>query len=394
MSFTSNGILTLTIPYYKTTITKIGNEYELTYEKSSINYTTNFTNYIPANFVTLALRKSKIGINKSDLQNVEEALYIAAKNRVDSGNKTGNIAIYGSTGQETYPHVFSIQGNSDTKMPNFNKATGEQLPNPSDNSTYMGFYNIDENGTPYRIGSFGMEKGYPYFVYKGRFYTDSTAVTYSKSDGSLLYTTTKQHDNKNYFEKINLASLGIPIGTIMLFPTAQLEFDVSYYGSSYREIDQSILDMLYPSWYICNGNYILDESTNGGLINFLYRKKYKPNTSDMQLKDLLGAIVNKYGNENNGYKIDGTAIEYSEILKRLIKDFNNLNGTEFNADTYLTKDQTYYFYTECRNNSDSFPLPSINNKLLNSNSNLTETNSLAVGDYKNTYFCYIIKGDG
>ena len=214
-----------------------------TYTTGTSTIVTIFNYYLPANFSTLSLRKNKVGINYSDLTNVEEALYVVAKDRIDSGNDVGNVAVYGNT----YPHVFSIQGNLDTKMPSFSKETGEALTTLQEASIYMGFYTVNNESKPYRVGSFGIEEGQPYFVYKGKYYSD-TAIGKNNCE--------KCYDNKDYFEKISIRNLPVPPGTMVLYP----------------KININSLINLNTTWYVCDGTQTVTLRNNANLIKAIFPK--------------------------------------------------------------------------------------------------------------------------
>ena len=236
MPFSSETIITITINRFS--------EKDYTISKSGTSsITTTYNYYIPANFSTLSLRKNKVGINYSNLTNTEEALYVVAKDRIDSGNDVGNVAVYGNT----YPHVFSIQGNLDTKMPSFSKETGEALTTLQEASIYMGFYTVNNESKPYRVGSFGIEEGQPYFVYKGKYYSD-TAI------GKNNYE--KCYDNKDYFEKISIRNLPVPPGTMVLYP----------------KININSLINLNTTWYVCDGTQTVTLRNNANLIKAIFPK--------------------------------------------------------------------------------------------------------------------------
>lgn len=241
--------------------------YEIKKSQSKITSTYNF--YIPAFFSTLSLRKNKVGINYSNMTNIEEALYVVAKDRVDSANigEDINIAVYGNIGetgtQTFYPHIFSIQGNKNTKMPDFSKETGISLNALNDNSVYMGFYTVKEDGTPYRVGSFGMEKGYPYFVYKGKYYDKISDNDKTTVSGDVPGGIEKGYNNKNFFEKISIADMPVPPGTLAIFPVALIK------NKNTDTLDQSKLTAINKTWFICNGQEILPEK-NANLILALY----------------------------------------------------------------------------------------------------------------------------
>lgn len=235
-----------------------------TYTTGTSTIVTIFNYYLPANFSTLSLRKNKVGINYSDLTNVEEALYVVAKDRIDSGNDVGNVAVY----RDTYPHVFSIQGNLDTKMPSFSKETGEALDTLQKASIYMGFYTVNDESKPYRVGSFGIEEGQPYFVYKGKYYNDNTPGKnhYEKDeDGNDIYVK-KGYDNKDYFEKISIRNLPVPPGTMVLYPRENLEVVVN----GQRILSQNNLNLINPTWYICDGNQTVTLKTDANLIKAIF----------------------------------------------------------------------------------------------------------------------------
>lgn len=236
MPFSSETIITITINRFS--------EKDYIISKSGTSsITTTYNYYIPANFSTLSLRKNKVGINYSNLTNTEEALYVVAKDRIDSGNDVGNVAVYGNT----YPHVFSIQGNLDTKMPSFSKETGEALTTLQEASIYMGFYTVNNESKPYRVGSFGIEEGQPYFVYKGKYYSDTTR---GKNNCEKCY------DNKDYFEKISIRNLPVPPGTMVLYP----------------KININSLINLNTTWYVCDGTQTVTLRNNANLIKAIFPK--------------------------------------------------------------------------------------------------------------------------
>lgn len=243
MSFSATTTMTITVDYYKLSGFKI--------QKDIRNLISTYKYYIPANFSTLSLRKNKVGINKSDLTNTEEALYVVAKNRLDSENSEN----------ENYPHVLSIQSDLYSKMPNFN-LNGLRVDKSFETGTYIGFYYVDDDNKPYRMGSIGMENGYPCFVYKGKFFEDDT----------------KKKNDKDYFEKTSLRDLlaasasitnysisgnTMPIGSIVMFPKKRLE------GSS-NEANSILHDTYgYKTWYICDGETELNKENNTVLIELL-----------------------------------------------------------------------------------------------------------------------------
>ncbi len=270
-----------------------------TYTTGTSTIITIFNYYLPANFSTLSLRKNKVGINYSDLTNVEEALYVVAKDRIDSGNDIGNVAVYG----ETYPHVFSIQGNLDTKMPSFSKETGEALDTLQEASIYMGFYTVNNESKPYRVGSFGIEEGQPYFVYKGKYYSDTTI-----GDNNCE----KCYDNKDYFEKISIRNLPVPPGTMVLYPRKNLEEEVN----GQRILSQNKLKLINPTWYICDGNQTVKLENNANLIKALFPKTEwggKPETYDFTIprREPLGKV-----SAEPIYNEDGIIISYQEMELR------------------------------------------------------------------------------
>ena len=238
-----------------------------TYTTGTSTIVTTFNYYLPANFSTLSLRKNKVGINYSDLTNTEEALYVVAKDRIDSVNETGNVAVYG----KTYPHVFSIQGNLDTKMPSFSKESGVALDTLQEASIYMGFYTVNDESKPYRVGSFGIEEGQPYFVYKGKYYNDNTPGqnSYEKDeDGNDIYVK-KGYDNKDYFEKISIRNLPVPPGTMVLYPRKNLE---EKNDDGQVILSQNKLKKINPTWYICDGNQTVTLKTDANLIKAIFPK--------------------------------------------------------------------------------------------------------------------------
>lgn len=250
--------------------------YEIKKSQSKITSTYNF--YIPAFFSTLSLRKNKVGINYSNMTNIEEALYVVAKDRVDSANigEDINIAVYGSadaTGTETfYPHIFSIQGNKNTKMPNFSKETGISLNALNDNSVYMGFYTVKEDGTPYRVGSFGMEKGYPYFVYKGKYYDKISNRDKTTVSGDVPGDIEKGYNNKNFFEKISIADMPVPPGTLALYARNGIEVD--------GRPNQLLLEKVNKTWFLCDGSVRVNLKNNANLIKAFFEKTEWENASE------------------------------------------------------------------------------------------------------------------
>ena len=303
MPFSSETIITITINRFS--------EKDYTISKSGTSsITTTYNYYIPANFSTLSLRKNKVGINYSNLTNTEEALYVVAKDRIDSGNDVGNVAVYG----DTYPHVFSIQGNLDTKMPSFSKETGEALETLQEASIYMGFYTVNDESKPYRVGSFGIEEGQPYFVYKGKYYNDNTPGknSYEKDeDGNNIYVK-KGYDNKDYFEKISIRNLPVPPGTMVLYPRKNLEVVVN----GKRILSQNNLNLTNPTWYICDGNQTVNLKTDANLIKALFPKtewEGKSETYDFTIpfREPAGKVsIEPIYNE------DGIIISYQEMELR------------------------------------------------------------------------------
>ena len=255
-----------------------------TYTTGTSTIVTIFNYYLPANFSTLSLRKNKVGINYSDLTNVEEALYVVAKDRIDSGNDVGNVAVYGNT----YPHVFSIQGNLDTKMPSFSKETGEALTTLQEASIYMGFYTVNNESKPYRVGSFGIEEGQPYFVYKGKYYSDTTI---GKNNCEKCY------DNKDYFEKISIRNLPVPPGTMVLYP----------------KININSLINLNTTWYVCDGTQTVTLRNNANLIKAIFpRTEWEGKSEIYEFTIPRRDPVGKISTEPI-YNKDGQIIGYQEI---------------------------------------------------------------------------------
>ena len=277
MPFSSETIITITINRFS--------EKDYTISKSGTSsITTTYNYYIPANFSTLSLRKNKVGINYSNLTNTEEALYVVAKDRIDSGNDVGNVAVYGNT----YPHVFSIQGNLDTKMPSFSKETGEALTTLQEASIYMGFYTVNNESKPYRVGSFGIEEGQPYFVYKGKYYSDTTR---GKNNCEKCY------DNKDYFEKISIRNLPVPPGTMVLYP----------------KININSLINLNTTWYVCDGTQTVTLRNNANLIKAIFPKTDWEGKSEIYeftipRRDPVGKISTE-----PMYNEDGQIIGHQEI---------------------------------------------------------------------------------
>ena len=265
-----------------------------TYTTGTSTIVTIFNYYLPANFSTLSLRKNKVGINYSDLTNVEEALYVVAKDRIDSGNDVGNVAVYG----ETYPHVFSIQGNLDTKMPSFSKETGEALDTLQKASIYMGFYTVNDESKPYRVGSFGIEEGQPYFVYKGKYYNDNTPGKnhYEKDeDGNDIYVK-KGYDNKDYFEKISIRNLPVPPGTMVLYP----------------KININSLINLNTTWYVCDGTQTVTLRNNANLIKAIFpRTEWEGKSETYAFTIPFREPAGKVSTEPI-YNQDGLIIDYQE----------------------------------------------------------------------------------
>lgn len=267
-----------------------------TYTTGTSTIVTIFNYYLPANFSTLSLRKNKVGINYSDLTNVEEALYVVAKDRIDSGNDVGNVAVYGNT----YPHVFSIQGNLDTKMPSFSKETGKALDTLQEASIYMGFYTVNNESKPYRVGSFGIEEGQPYFVYKGKYYSDTTI-----GDNNCE----KCYDNKDYFEKISIRNLPVPPGTMVLYP----------------KININSLINLNTTWYVCDGTQTVTLRNNANLIKAIFLRtewEGKSETYEFTIprREPVGKISTEPIYAENGTTITGyiekdISDEYCYIIK-------------------------------------------------------------------------------
>lgn len=289
MPFSSETIITIIINRFS--------EKDYTISKSGTSsITTTYNYYIPANFSTLSLRKNKVGINYSNLTNTEEALYVVAKDRIDSGNDEGNVAVYGNT----YPHVFSIQGNLDTKMPSFSKETGKALDTLQEASIYMGFYTVNDESKPYRVGSFGIEEGQPYFVYKGKYYSDTTI-----GDNNCE----KCYDNKDYFEKISIRNLPVPPGTMVLYP----------------KININSLINLNTTWYVCDGTQTVTLRNNANLIKAIFPKtewegKLETYAFTIPRKEPVGKIstepiYNENGTTITGYIEKDIADEYCYIIK-------------------------------------------------------------------------------
>ena len=289
MPFSSETIITITINRFF--------EKDYTISKSGTSsITTTYNYYIPANFSTLSLRKNKVGINYSNLTNTEEALYVVAKDRIDSGNDVGNVAVYGNT----YPHVFSIQGNLDTKMPSFSKETGKALDTLQEASIYMGFYTVNDESKPYRVGSFGIEEGQPYFVYKGKYYSD-TAIGDNNCE--------KCYDNKDYFEKISIRNLPVPPGTMVLYPRKNLEEEVN----GKRILSQNNLNLINPTWYICDGNQTVTLKTDANLIKAIFPRtewegKLETDTFTIPFREPAGKV-----SKEPIYNEDGIIISYEEM---------------------------------------------------------------------------------
>lgn len=277
MPFSSETIITITINRFS--------EKDYTISKSGTSsITTTYNYYIPANFSTLSLRKNKVGINYSNLTNTEEALYVVAKDRIDSGNDVGNVAVYGNT----YPHVFSIQGNLDTKMPSFSKETGEALKTLQEASIYMGFYTVNNESKPYRVGSFGIEEGQPYFVYKGKYYSD-TAIGKNNCE--------KCYDNKDYFEKISIRNLPVPPGTMVLYP----------------KININSLINLNTTWYVCDGTQTVTLRNNANLIKAIFPKtEWEGKLETYEFTIPRREPVGKVSTEPI-YNEDGQIISYQEM---------------------------------------------------------------------------------
>ena len=290
MPFSSETIITITINRFS--------EKDYTISKSGTSsITTTYNYYIPANFSTLSLRKNKVGINYSNLTNTEEALYVVAKDRIDSGNDEGNVAVYGNT----YPHVFSIQGNLDTKMPSFSKETGEALETLQEASIYMGFYTVNDESKPYRVGSFGIEEGQPYFVYKGKYYSD-TAIGKNNCE--------KCYDNKDYFEKISIRNLPVPPGTMVLYPRKNLEEKVN----GQIILSQNNLKLINPTWYICDGNQTVTLKTDANLIKAIFPKtEWEGKLETYEFTIPFREPVGKVSTGEPIYNEDGQIIGHQEI---------------------------------------------------------------------------------
>lgn len=290
------------------TINRFSEKNYIISKSGTSSITTTYNYYIPANFSTLSLRKNKVGINYSNLTNTEEALYVVAKDRIDSGNDVGNVAVYGNT----YPHVFSIQGNLDTKMPSFSKETGKALDTLQEASIYMGFYTVNDESKPYRVGSFGIEEGQPYFVYKGKYYSDTTI-----GDNNCE----KCYDNKDYFEKISIRNLPVPPGTMVLYPRKNLEEEVN--GQTI--LSQNNLNLINPTWYICDGNQTVTLKTDANLIKAIFPRtdwegKLETYAFTIPRREPVGKvsaepIYNENGTTITGYIEKDIADEYCYIIK-------------------------------------------------------------------------------
>jgi len=100
--------------------------------------------YLSPAFGTLALRKNKIGINKSDLEVVEEALMIVGKDRVD-----------GTAGY--YKNIVGIDGNIHSQMPNFDGIQSDESLLNTQQGSYIGFYTSSVEGVTTWQGSLGFE---------------------------------------------------------------------------------------------------------------------------------------------------------------------------------------------------------------------------------------------
>lgn len=269
MPFSTETKITVTIDRFSES------NYIISKSKNS-SVTTIYNYYIPAKFSTLSLRKNKIGINKSDLTAVEEALYIVAKDRIDDEN---NLFTEGGS----YPHVVSIQGNINTKMPDYNKATGKALNfsgTANQGGTYIGFYSLisedvskDNNdypaNLPYRIGSIGMdaENGEPYFIFKGKY----ALATKENPNGNNLPPVPdleKRYNKLNYFERFKLSDMPVPVGTIIQF----IESEIRTINGEITKVSKEIPN----GWYKLNGEETknLDWENDADLIKILYNVDY------------------------------------------------------------------------------------------------------------------------
>lgn len=202
------------------------------------------TRYISAVFATMSLRKNKVGVNISDMAEVEEALYVVAKDRVDS---TASLDPFGGS---QYPHVMSLQGNTQTRMPKYDLVTGKAVTGEASTtpSVYIGFYGVDDNNKPYRVGSFGIENGEPYFVFKGKYFADQNP----SEDNTGVQ---KRFNNKDYFEKISFSSLAHtapPVGTIATYPKAR----ITVIQNNETTISQEKLQEYNPTWLLCDGRQV------------------------------------------------------------------------------------------------------------------------------------------
>lgn len=269
MPFSTETKITVTIDRFSES------NYIISKSKNS-SVTTIYNYYIPAKFSTLSLRKNKIGINKSDLTAVEEALYIVAKDRIDDEN---NLFTEGGS----YPHVVSIQGNINTKMPDYNKATGKALNfsgTANQGGTYIGFYSlISEDDSknnedypanlPYRIGSIGMdaENGEPYFIFKGK-YALATKENPNGNQMPPVPDLEKRYDKLNYFERFKLSDMPVPVGTIIQF----IESETRTINGTITEVSKEIPN----GWYKLNGEEtkFLNWENDADLIKILYNEDY------------------------------------------------------------------------------------------------------------------------
>lgn len=185
-------------------------------------------------------------------------------------------------------------------MPSFSKETGKALDTLQEASIYMGFYTVNDESKPYRVGSFGIEEGQPYFVYKGKYYSD-TAIGDNNCE--------KCYDNKDYFEKISIRNLPVPPGTMVLYPRKNLEVEVN----GQRILSQNNLNLINPTWYICDGNQTVTLKTDANLIKAIFPRtdwegKLETYAFTIPRREPVGKV-----SAEPIYNKDGLIIDYQEM---------------------------------------------------------------------------------
>jgi microcystin-dependent protein len=144
--------VTSTIRYTRITTTVVDNQISMTFNTNKTLTSIQSLLYVPPAFGTLALRKNKVAINKSDLEEIEEALTVVGKDRVEGE-------------QSYYKNIVGIHNNANSKMPAFDGTTLEENIPVQNKGSYIGFYTSDIEGATTWQGSLGFEEdGLPYMV--------------------------------------------------------------------------------------------------------------------------------------------------------------------------------------------------------------------------------------